>query len=160
MKEESWRRNHEGGIMKEESLRRNLEPSGRHLEASGGIWRHLEASGRHLEASGRHLAPRRHPGGTQEAPTVGFPPPPTNFARLMRMSVMVCCNMLRAVLRVILCIVMVCYVMLCYVMSSHVMSCHVVSCHVMSCHVAPGARPQQHMKQARNISKMLLKSMG
>jgi len=31
--------------------RRHLEASGRHLEASGGIWRHLE----HLEASAKHL---------------------------------------------------------------------------------------------------------
>ena len=40
---------------------RHLEASGRHLEASGSIWKHLDASGsirRHLEASGsiwKHL---------------------------------------------------------------------------------------------------------
>ena len=48
MKQESCRRNHGGGIMKEESFRRNPEPSGRHLEASGGIWRHLGGIWRHL----------------------------------------------------------------------------------------------------------------
>ena len=47
MEEESWGRNHGGGIW---------EASGRHL---GGIWRQLggiwEESEMHLEASGRHL---------------------------------------------------------------------------------------------------------
>ena len=54
MEEESWRRNHGGGIMEEESSRRH--PGG-HL---GGIW---GASGRHLGdiwgASGRLKDPRR-----------------------------------------------------------------------------------------------------
>ena len=53
MEEESWRRNHGGGIMEEESSRRH--PGG-HL---GGIW---GASGRHLggiwEGSGRLGVPR------------------------------------------------------------------------------------------------------
>jgi hypothetical protein len=49
MKEESYRRNHGGGLMEEESwrrksFRRNLEPSGRHLEASG---RHTAICHRH-----------------------------------------------------------------------------------------------------------------
>ena len=56
MDEESWRRNHGGGIKEEESRKRNpgLEALERHLEVSGkslgGLW---ERSGRHLEASGR-----------------------------------------------------------------------------------------------------------
>ncbi len=41
MQEESWRGNHEEGIMKEEKPSgRHLEASGRHLEASGAPWRH------------------------------------------------------------------------------------------------------------------------
>jgi len=32
-----------------------LEVSGRHQDASGGIWRHLGGIWNHLEASGRHL---------------------------------------------------------------------------------------------------------
>ena len=60
MEEESWRRNHGGGIMEEESWRRNQEEgimeelSGRLL---GGIWgASWRASGRHPEASERALS--------------------------------------------------------------------------------------------------------
>ena len=65
MEEASWRRRDGGGIMAETSWRRHhwsrhhghlgsiwrylgdicLEASGRHLEASGGVWRRLGASG-------------------------------------------------------------------------------------------------------------------
>ena len=72
MEEESWKRNHGGGIMEEESLRRNhggdiWGASGSFL---GGIW---ERFGSHLgviweafggleaqEAYGRHLEVRSH----------------------------------------------------------------------------------------------------
>ena len=80
MEEESWRRNHERGIVEGEACKRNhgrgmmkeetsgsirsflgdiWEASGRHLGVSRR--RHLEASGAIWEASGRHL------GGTWEA---------------------------------------------------------------------------------------------
>ena len=54
MEEKSWRRNHEGGIMKEDSSRKDNERRiseeasgsirgflGGIWEASGGIWKHL-----------------------------------------------------------------------------------------------------------------------
>ena len=79
MEEESWRRNHGGGIMgrkdggeiaEEKSRRRNHGEE--ILGKSGAIWRHLEASGRQLPHR-RHPgdAPRRlpeEPEGIQEAP--------------------------------------------------------------------------------------------
>ena len=88
MDKESWKRNHgDGGIIKEKSWRRNHvgfirggtieeESSESHL---GAIWkasgRHLETSGITWEASGGICsASGRHLGGIWEASTVGFPP--------------------------------------------------------------------------------------
>ena len=72
MEEESWRRNHGGGIMEEgpwrhsEALRVKQRHPGDIQEASR---RHPEAPRRHPEGPKRHPeAPRRHPGGTQGAP--------------------------------------------------------------------------------------------
>jgi len=58
--EESWRRNHGGGIMEEELRRRNLR--GIMEEES---WRRYPGGGT-MRNDGTQ-APRRHPGGTQEA---------------------------------------------------------------------------------------------
>ena len=80
MEEESWRRNHGGGILEEESWRRNhggciLEEESLRRYPGGGIMRRndgTQAPRRHpgstQEAPSRtQEAPRRHPGGTQEA---------------------------------------------------------------------------------------------
>ena len=59
MEEESWRRNHEGGIMKEESWRTLGEASGTSERLLRDIWRHLEGIWRH--PGDTQEAPRRHP---------------------------------------------------------------------------------------------------
>ena len=58
MEEESCRRDHGGGIMEEESWRRIMEEESWMRNHRGRIW----------EASRAIWTPRRHPGGTQEAP--------------------------------------------------------------------------------------------
>ena len=70
MEEISWRRNHGGGSMEEESWRMNLEEES-WREASGAIWEasgeHLggiwETFGRHPGASGGSWDAHGHPGG-------------------------------------------------------------------------------------------------
>ena len=72
MEEESWRRNHGGGIMEEESWRRNQGGGIREEESwgrnhGGGIME--ETSERLLKGICKHLEGIwRHPGDTQEAP--------------------------------------------------------------------------------------------
>ncbi len=64
MEDESWRRNHGGGIMEEESWKRNHGLGG----TQEAPRRHPEAPRRHPEAPRRHLGgTQKHPGGTQEA---------------------------------------------------------------------------------------------
>ena len=68
MDEDSWRRNHGGGIMEVELLRGNQSED--IWEASGNVW---EASGMHLggiwEASGRHLGGREASGASEASGT-------------------------------------------------------------------------------------------
>ena len=64
---ESWRKNHGGGIEEEKALKRHQEDT-----SWEDLWRThggeiIEACGCIRKATGRHLAPRRHPGETQEA---------------------------------------------------------------------------------------------
>ena len=83
MEEESWRRNHEGGVMEEESWRRNhgegiMEEGSWRRNHEGGImkeesWRRYHGGGIMgdiiEEASGGHLVGIwRHLGGIWEAP--------------------------------------------------------------------------------------------